>query len=281
MNGLIPTSKKTNFSDELKKHSPTIAFFAGNALLLLGEFRVYDYVHTLTGEPWKAWYAVGASFLPFVIWELAVQHDKATTLMRTFAWVGIVISLGMGIAVGVADFVMVDGASASGETLMPLLALGLSAHALLLLGYFYSHPDQKVKRLMAQAIGRESIALMNAKIAKSILTAARQRLSQERSIASEFGEEELAKVLANLTGETYEAPEQDDAVTSAPPQSMGSLSDADVARVADLLAAKLSAGSMPVSAGKAAGVVQVPLWSQNGNNNGAHHATETKPPLVS
>lgn len=202
-NTLFTPKQNIDIADWLKEHAPAIAFFAGNGLLLLGEVRVYDYALTQTGEVWKAWFAVLASFAPFVIWEIGVQHDKANAWMRLYSWIGMTISMALGIFVGVADFIMIDGSSPNSSAILTWLALSLSVHALLLLAYYYSHPQIKAKRLMAEALGREELARTNAGIARNILEAARGRLALEREIAGEFGDDELQKVLASLTGQQY------------------------------------------------------------------------------
>lgn len=213
---LIPAPKRTDIGEELKKHAPQIAFFSGNGLLLVGEVRVWDYAISMTGDVWKACLAVLATFIPFVIWEIAVQHDKANALMRICAWTGMVISLALGVAIGIADFVMIDGSSPDSGMLLGALAASLSIHAVLLLVYFYAHPEITARRLTAEALARESLALQNAQTAQRILSAARRRLTQERNIAQEFGRDELAKTLSSLTGQEYVEADQD--LDSPPPQ---------------------------------------------------------------
>lgn len=144
-------TSQTSIADWLKAQSPSLAFLAGNLLLAAGEYRVYDFAYQNTGETWKAVFAVLSTFFPFVLWEVAVQHAKASSLMRGIAWLGIAISLGLGVLIGVADFMLIGGQAPNADVLLGLLAVSLSIHAILFLAYFYSHPDIKGHRLTAQA----------------------------------------------------------------------------------------------------------------------------------
>jgi len=199
---------QTGIADWIKAQSPTLAFLAGNLLLAAGEFRVYDFAYQNTGETWKAVFAVLATFFPFVLWEVAVQHAKASGLMRGIAWVGIAISLSLGVMIGVADFVVVGGQTPNAEGLLALLAVSLSVHAILFLAYFYSHPDIKAHRLTAQAIAKQELAEASAAVAESILKSARTRLELERRIAEEYGYENLRRAIAEIEGRPYHAPKQ-------------------------------------------------------------------------
>ena len=84
--------QQVGIADWLKNNAHNIAFIAGNLLLAAGEYRVYDFALQNTGEAWKAWFAVLATFFPFILWEIAVQHAKASGLMRGVAWLGMAIS---------------------------------------------------------------------------------------------------------------------------------------------------------------------------------------------
>ncbi|NCP86763.1 MAG: hypothetical protein CO094_11295 [Anaerolineae bacterium CG_4_9_14_3_um_filter_57_17] len=193
-----------DWQETLKNNAPALAFGAGNLLLLAGEYRVYAFAYDATGEIWKGIFAVMSSFLPFLLWEIAVQHKKANGIMRVISWVGIVISLTLGVVVGVAEFVTLPGqASVNAEFLLGMLAVSLSAHAVLFLAYYYSHPDMRAKRMMASAQARQEIASLNAEIAESVLTSWRERLQMERAIADEFGTENLRRVLDELEGKKH------------------------------------------------------------------------------
>jgi hypothetical protein len=194
--------------DWIKDKSPTLAFIAGNLLLAIGEYRVYDFALQNTGEVWKAWFSVSATFFPFILWEVAVQHAKASGMMRGLAWLGISLSLFLGVLVGTADFMVINGQATNAEGLLGLLAVSLSVHAILFLAYFYSHPDIKAHRLTAQAIARQQLAEASASVAESILKSARTRLELERRIAEEYGYENLRRAIAEIEGRPYHAPKQ-------------------------------------------------------------------------
>jgi hypothetical protein len=201
-------TSQTSIADWLKAQSPSLAFLAGNLLLAAGEYRVYDFAYQNTGETWKAVFAVLSTFFPFVLWEVAVQHAKASSLMRGIAWLGIAISLGLGVLIGVADFMLIGGQAPNADVLLGLLAVSLSIHAILFLAYFYSHPDIKGHRLTAQAVARQQLAEASAEVAESILKSARNRLELERRIAEEYGYENLRRAIAEIEGRPYHAPKQ-------------------------------------------------------------------------
>ena len=192
--------------DWVKQKSPAIAIVAGNLLLLAGEYRVFDFAYKNTGEVWKAWFAVLATYFPFLLWEILVQHSKTNGVMRALAWAGIVISFGLGVMIGVADFVTVNGQTPNAEVQLAALAVSLSLHAVFFLAYFYSHPDIKAHRLVAQALARQQLAEASAQVAESILKSARSRLELERRIASEYGYENLRRAIAEIEGRPYSAP---------------------------------------------------------------------------
>ncbi len=194
--------------DWIKDKSPTLAFIAGNLLLAAGEFRVYDFAYQSTGETWKAIFSVMATFFPFILWEIAVQHAKASGIMRGLAWTGLAISLFLGVAVGTADFMAINGQTPNAEAMLGALAISLSIHAILFLAYFYSHPDIKGHRLTAQAIAKQQLAEASAQVAESILKSARTRLELERRIAEEYGYENLRRAIAEIEGRTYHAPKK-------------------------------------------------------------------------
>jgi hypothetical protein len=194
--------------DWIKDKSPTLAFIAGNLLLAIGEYRVYDFALQNTGEVWKAWFSVSATFFPFVLWEVAVQHAKASGIMRAIAWLGISISLLLGVLIGMADFMVTNGRVANAEGLLGFLAVSLSIHAILFLAYFYSHPDIKAHRLTAQAIAKQQLAESSASVAENILKSARTRLELERRIAAEYGYENLRRAIAEIEGRPYHAPKK-------------------------------------------------------------------------
>jgi|GEM_PF-1913363 len=194
--------------DWVKEKSPAIAIVAGNLLLLAGEYRVYHFAYESSGEAWKGWFAVLATFFPFVLWEILVQHSKANGIMRALAWAGIVVSLGLGVVIGVADFVTINGQTPNAEPLLAALAVSLSLHAVFFLAYFYSHPDIKAHRLVAQAMARQQLAEASAEVAESILKSARNRLELERRIAEEYGYENLRRAIAEIEGRPYHAPKK-------------------------------------------------------------------------
>jgi hypothetical protein len=201
-------SVQTSIFDWVKEKSPAIAIIAGNLLLLAGEYRVYHFAYESSGEAWKGWFAVLATFFPFVLWEILVQHSKANGIMRALAWAGIVISLGLGVLIGTADFIAVNGQTPNAEPLLAALAISLSLHAVFFLAYFYSHPDIKAHRLVAQALARQQLAEASAEVAESILKSARNRLELERRIAADYGYENLRRAIAEIEGRPYQAPRQ-------------------------------------------------------------------------
>jgi len=203
----------------IKNHAPALAFVFGNALLIAGEWRVFDYVMQATGEVWKAVYAVLSTFVPFLLWEFAAQHKKNTGWMIACAVVGLLISLGLGVAVGVADFVLVNGAPVASNLILTALALGLSAHAILFLVYFYQHPDIVLAFIKARAKGQEAIRSERAKEAREMLKQARDNLALERDLAKEFGADNARRALAQLQGKKYQ-PDAARPATNAPVHQM-------------------------------------------------------------
>ncbi|PKN94675.1 MAG: hypothetical protein CVU44_02375 [Chloroflexi bacterium HGW-Chloroflexi-6] len=200
--------QQVGIADWLKNNAHNIAFIAGNLLLAAGEYRVYDFAMQNTGEAWKAWFAVLATFFPFILWEIAVQHAKASGLMRGVAWLGMAISFSLGVIIGIAEFSAVGGQIANAEALLGLLAGSLSIHAVLFLVYFYSHPDIKAKRLTAVAVAKQEMAERNAEVAESVLGSARNRLELERRIAAEYGYENLRRAIAEIEGRHYHTPKK-------------------------------------------------------------------------
>lgn len=203
---LFEASEKTTIMDWLKENAHNIAFATGNLLLAVGEYRVFDFVYLHTGETWKGIFAVLASFFPFVLWEIAVQHAKASGLMRLVAWSGLLIAFGLGVYIGIADFILPPNTNVDG--ILGLVAFSLSLHAVLFLAFFYAHPDIKAKRLVAQALARQDTALQATEISETVLLAARNRLELERRIAAEYGYENLRRVLAELEGKSYRKPQR-------------------------------------------------------------------------
>lgn len=210
--------RQIGIAEWLKSNAHNIAFIAGNGLLAAGEYRVFDFALQNTGEVWKAWFAVLATFFPFVLWEIAVQHAKANGLMRGVAWAGMIISFSLGVIIGIAEFSTVNGQLSNPEALLGLLAGSLSIHAVLFLIYFYAHPDIKASRLTAVAIAKQEMAERNAEVAESVLGSARNRLELERRIAAEYGYENLRRAIAEIEGRPYHAPKK----TYAPRNSLGS-----------------------------------------------------------
>ena len=241
-------------SDWIKDQSPALAFIAGNLLLAAGEYRVYDFAMQNTGEPWKAWFSVMATFIPFMLWEVAVQHAKASGIMRGIAWVGISISLFLGILVGTADFMVINGQTPNAEALLAALAVSLSVHAILFLAYFYSHPDIKSHRLTAQAIAKQQLAESNAEVAESVLKSARTRLELERRIAEEYGYENLRRAIAEIEGRSYHAPKKSYSPRPTSAQT-GSLNLQGAARGSQLENIQPNESSQPLA----------PLFSNNGH----------------
>lgn len=192
--------------DWLKDNAHNIAFATGNLLLAAGEYRVFDFVYLHTGEVWKGIFAVLASFVPFVLWEIAVQHAKASGVMRLVAWTGLLLAFGLGVYIGIADFILPADANVDG--ILGFVAFSLSLHAVLFLAFFYAHPDIKAKRLVAQALARQDTARQATEVSETVLLAARNRLELERRIAAEYGYENLRRVLAELEGKTYKKPQR-------------------------------------------------------------------------
>jgi hypothetical protein len=112
------------------------------------------------------------------------------------------------VVIGVADFVTVNGQTPNAEPLLAALAVSLSLHAVFFLAYFYSHPDIKSHRLVAQALARQQLAEASAEVAESILKSARNRLELERRIAADYGYENLRRAIAEIEGRPYHAPKQ-------------------------------------------------------------------------
>jgi hypothetical protein len=203
---LFTNDEKETGTEWLKNNAPAIAFWFGNILLVMGEWRVYDYVLRATEQPWKAVFAVFSTFIPFLLWEFTAQHKKNTGGMILCAVVGIMISLGLGVSVGVADFVLLDGQPINSDAILTALALGLSAHAVLFLLYFYQHPDIQMAYITAVADGQEKIRNQRAEKAREMLKQARENLQLENDLAKDFGAENARRALAQLQGKKYEAP---------------------------------------------------------------------------
>ncbi len=247
---LFEESEKATVMDWLKDNAHNIAFATGNLLLAAGEYRVFDFVYLHTGEIWKGIFAVLASFVPFVLWEIAVQHAKASGLMRLVAWAGLLIAFGLGVYIGIADFILPPDAHVDG--ILGFVAFSLSLHAVLFLAFFYAHPDIKAKRLVAQALARQDTALQATEVSETVLLAARNRLELERRIASEYGYENLRRVLAELEGKSYRKPQRfyqprpAASAASAPPPLFAGLGDERIPAAAPVEAAAVQpAGFSP------------------------------------
>lgn len=190
----------TGFSEWLKENAPALAVVAGNLLLMAGEYRVFDFVFSTTGEVWKGLFAVLATFVPFVLWEVAWQHPKGTTFMQALAIGGMFISLLLGAGVGVADFIQVDGRTIDPAFLLGALAISLTVHAVGFLLYFYSHPDIEAERAQAKTEAQIKLAEANAERAQKLLFVSRDVISQRRKLEEEFGADEVKQMLDSLTG---------------------------------------------------------------------------------
>lgn len=215
MSSIFENREGLTGTEWVKENAPQIAFWAGNILLVAGEWRVYDYVYNATGQAWKAVFAVLATFVPFLLWEFGAQHKKNTGGMVACAVVGMVISLGLGVVIGVADYIAVDGQAINGQAILTALALGLSAQAMLMLAYFYQHPDMVLAYVKARARGQEEIREERAREAREMLAQARENMLLERALVKEFGEEDTRRALDRLQGRR--SPERESTRKPQPP----------------------------------------------------------------
>jgi hypothetical protein len=200
---LVPTPPENE--NKLIEHAPAIAIIIGNALLCLGEVRVYDYVFRYTGAEWKAALAVAGTLLPFIVWEILWQHKRATDFMVGLSLTGMVLSAGLGVVIGVSDFVLVSGAPVDGGKLVGAVAFSMSAHALMLLLYFYNHPDIANARAKARTQDEFELARQQAAQATALLEIARANLGARQELNRQYGAGNVDRMLAKIKGERMPA----------------------------------------------------------------------------
>jgi hypothetical protein len=192
----------------IKDNAPLIAFFSGNIILAIAEFRVFDFTFRMTNDPFLGTLAVFSTYIPFVLWEIMWQHKYATIPMCVIAISGMALSFILGVCVGCADYILATAAGANAivdakdfaNLLLVSLAASMGVHGLGLLIYFYAHPNISADRRETQAVARMERAKANVMEAQVICALAREKEQALAALISEYGVEGAESAIADITG---------------------------------------------------------------------------------
>lgn len=189
------------FEKHVISNMPMVLLVFANIGIIAADYRGYDVLLALTGEPWKALLVVLFSCaLPFVLWEFAWQYKYATEQWRKIALAMAFVAFATSIVYGVADYVLVNGKTVSSALLTGGGVVLTGIHTVFALLFFYNDPQVAMKRLQTQQIAKIANANKAAKLANSLLENARTVAANKDVLNNLYGEAEVEKLLAILNG---------------------------------------------------------------------------------
>ena len=190
-----------------EKNAITIAIVIANLLVILGEFRVYDFVLRMTRDTPLAVISVLTVGLPFLLYEILWKQRNANKEQRSLAmWLGFVTLL-VTMIIGVTDYIIAgSGLQLARNIAVGGVALMLSVHTFALLRYVYI--DDTIRAMWNDAIEESKLKreLRENVRAKQRLVERRKIVAEEKAMADEFGEENVKRQKAAIRGVKYTQP---------------------------------------------------------------------------
>jgi hypothetical protein len=199
---LLQDKRESWLASNVVGNAPLLMAVFANGVVLFADYRVYDVIYNMTGSWWKALSASLACAIPFVLWEIGWQYNHTTENWRLTSLLMAGLAFVTSIVLGVADYV---GFTAEWAGLMLGGVVVLTGvHTVMGLLYYYNDPDVARKRRKAQANAKMLDQQMNADVATDLLRNGSQLLEAIRRLESQFGVDDVEKVLAILNGKRVE-----------------------------------------------------------------------------
>lgn len=181
-----------------------IAIAFVDVLVMAAEYRVWEFGYYITGDPILAVGFVLVSAVPFLLGQLFWLYPRATFFQKGIAIGFVVMSLYTSAYFGLADLTREYDNNGIYEFLVKLTAGYIVATLL----YILIDPTIKMMRMKKKAMDASLFERQKQDTAKSILTNLRETLNLKRDLERDFGSQEVAQALAQLSGGKKKQPQQ-------------------------------------------------------------------------
>lgn len=191
-----------------EKNAVGVAYWVANTLIVVGEFRVYDFVYRSTGSVGLSVLAVLTVGIPFLLWEVLWKQRLANKTQTNLSFFMGLFTLLIAVTVGVADYVVAGvGGQTLAEKAQPLLlgvvAVMLSLHAVALLAYFLVDDNIKATRFQAREEARTRMLANDLERANALLAKKQEYLKRKTALQDLYGAD-VDKQLKVLAGDSLE-----------------------------------------------------------------------------
>jgi hypothetical protein len=174
-----------------------IALLVVDVLVLVAEYRVWDFAMTLTGDPLKSIGFVLVSGFPFYLAQVLWLYPRATFIQQTIAVVMGAASLYTSAAYGFADL----SGTYDRDGIFAFIVQLSAAYTVMLLVYVVTDKGVKAWRIKVKAKASADEAKEMNEITRSVLSDLRLSLQEEMQLKKDFDPEAVEAQLNRLRGQ--------------------------------------------------------------------------------
>ena len=184
------------FMSIFPNYAVAIAILFVDVLVLVAEYRVFDFGYTVTQNVYKAIGFVLVSAVPFYLGQVFWLYPRATLIQKGISISFIAISLYTSYEFGAADLTQKYDLTSIYTFLLQLTA----GYIVGTLVYIVLDPTIKANRAKTIAQDSANFEAELQVIARQVLASIKQTMETQRGIARDFGESEAANALNLVRG---------------------------------------------------------------------------------
>lgn len=173
-----------------------IAIMFVDVLVMVSEYRVWQFGYYVTGDEILAIGFVLVSAVPFLLGQLFWLYPRATFFQKVISIGFICLSLYTSANFGLADLTKEYNI----ENVFTFLVQLTAAYTVATLIYIVIDPTIKANRMKKKAEDAARFEREKQVIARAVLTNLRDTLNLKRDLESEFGSDEVSQALSQLNG---------------------------------------------------------------------------------
>lgn len=209
---LFPEKKEVIEVGWWEKNAVNIAAFVFNLFVVVGEWRVYDFVRRATASIALSVLAVLTVGLPFLLYELLWKQRMANKKQRKLSFSMALGSLCVTAIVGALDyiFVSVDVSPAAESIALGAIALMLTAHTFALLYYVYNDDTIRAMWNAAKEEAETKKELADLERVDNLLKKRQEIADKRKAVDKKYEPANVDKQLAALHGETVNTENKDE-----------------------------------------------------------------------